>query len=329
MRTVAEDDLPPADLSKEEMVELLKTDVGKWNRWRKPRVGLREADLSGAKLFRANLSGAKLSGAKLIRAKLIRADLFGADLRKANLGGADLIGANLIEANLTEASMWHTHLATDLSGAKGLSDVSHFGPSYLDFRLVQTKLPTAFLEGVGWSDRLIDNWHALTENIQFYSVFISYNQEDEQFAKAVHDELQAQGVRCWFAPKSLRGGDRILDGINTAIGIYDKFILCCSQTALDSGWVRDELDRAIDKERGLPQKEGARPTTIVPLDLDGAIWKWKGPEKVTLKSRVVLDFQGWREHPDLLLAGIKDVLNALDVYRPPDPTPKLGREHEL
>ena len=175
-----------------------------------------------------------------------------------------------------------------------------------------------FLRGIGWPERLINNWTDLTDEIQFYPVFISYSREDEELARKVHDALQDRGVRCWFAPEKLRGGDRLLDNITTAIRLYDRFILCLSATSLESGWVRDELDRAIDKERRLPMIDGNRPSTIIPVDLDGAIWEWKGAEKESLVSRLILDFTRWEEE-DAFKAGLHDLLKALDVYRPPGP----------
>lgn len=73
----------------------------------------KQADLSGAVLFRANLSEAYLFKANLSGANLSEADLIGANLSEANLFKADLTGADLINANLREANLF----GADLSGA--------------------------------------------------------------------------------------------------------------------------------------------------------------------------------------------------------------------
>ena len=84
-------------VTKEEMIELLKTDVKGWNDF------VLRANLLRANLLRKNLFGANLSGANLLRANLFGADLSGANLFGAYLFGADLSGADLSGANLQQA----------------------------------------------------------------------------------------------------------------------------------------------------------------------------------------------------------------------------------
>lgn len=107
-------------MANEKHVELLKSNVKDWNKWRKENNGeavdlrnaeLCGADLAGAILSFANLQGAKLGSLKdkntdgwiftnLERADLSNANLEGADLSHANLGAANLEGANLEGATL-------------------------------------------------------------------------------------------------------------------------------------------------------------------------------------------------------------------------------------
>src|SRR5262245_19758791 len=91
-------------MTNEEQLQILKSDVQKWNVWRKTNpkteIDLRGTDLSRADLRVANLRGANLS----------RADLRVANLRGANLSRADLSGANLSRADLTHADLSGTQL---------------------------------------------------------------------------------------------------------------------------------------------------------------------------------------------------------------------------
>ena len=64
-------------------------------------ANLKDADLSGAYLFRADLSGASLNGADLSSANLVWANLSGPDLSGAALLGANL--DNVIGADFTGA----------------------------------------------------------------------------------------------------------------------------------------------------------------------------------------------------------------------------------
>lgn len=123
------------------LLELLKTDIGEWNRWRKDDPFAR-VDLRGANLSEANLIEANLRGANLRKAKLTGADLYEVYLSEANLSGADLSWAKLIEAHLSGA---------DLSGADlGLADLSRAdlsGASLIDADLGETNLGRAILTG--------------------------------------------------------------------------------------------------------------------------------------------------------------------------------------
>jgi hypothetical protein len=220
------------------------------------------ADLRGADLFRANLGGAILSGAILSAAILSGANLTAADLRYANLTGADLSGADLwltyfsfsyIEgANFTNSRMLTTVFAdVDLSQAKGLETVQHTGPSTIGFDTVQRsrgRIPDAFLRGAGVSDELIAVIRAMGGAIQFYSCFISYSSKDQLFAERLYADLQARGVRCWFAPHDVQGGKKLHEQIDIAIQSQERLLLILSPESINSEWVKTEIAKARRRE---------------------------------------------------------------------------------
>ncbi len=101
-----------------ELLELLKTDVGGWNRWMAENAGwphfrgmsLYHADISGANLQGVDLQGADMRGAKLVDcdargAWLAGTNLTGADLRNCKLQGAELENAILVETDLRGANL--------------------------------------------------------------------------------------------------------------------------------------------------------------------------------------------------------------------------------
>ena len=122
--------------TKEEIIELLKTDVQAFNAYRQElfdegiydldlsRVDLSSASLNRANLYNADLSNANLSSTSLNRANLYNvdlwnADLFNANLENANLRNADLRNANLRNADLRNANLRNVDLRNvDLSCAK-------------------------------------------------------------------------------------------------------------------------------------------------------------------------------------------------------------------
>jgi hypothetical protein len=185
-------------MDRDEALRLLKggTDgVREWNQ-RRGR-GEEIPDLSGADLSKTDLRWADLH-----RVVLHVADLVGADLRGADLEGADLRGADLEGAQLDLASCGGTVFGdVDLSEVKGLESVRHQGPSTVDVdTLVRSRglIPQAFLRGCGVPDRLITSLPPLLgemEPIQFYSCFISYSHQDEDFAERLHSRMRDKGLR--------------------------------------------------------------------------------------------------------------------------------------
>ena len=213
-----------------------------------------QLNLNGANLSGADLRGADLNGAILRRVNLRRADLIEADLRGADLNGADLFKTIFIDANLT--------------AAQGLEICDHAGPSTLDHRTLLRSggLPEVFLRGCGWPDELIAVVPALLQNpIQFYSCFISYSSQDEDFAKRLHADLQAHGVRCWFAPEDMKIGDRLRVRIDESIRLHDKLLLILSEHSMASQWVEQEVETAMERE----EKQGG--TVLFPIRIDDAV----------------------------------------------------------
>jgi len=260
------------------------------------RADLHKANLSLADLHSAKLSLADLSVAYLLEAKLSLADLHGADLRGANLRGADLRGADLNGANVTNAEVNGTSFDDiDLSVAKGFETVQHFGPSTIGIDTIyksKGKIPEAFLQGCGVPDSFIAYIGTLVGRpIEYYSCFISYSSKNQDFAERLHNDLQAKGVRCWFAPEDLKIGDKFRTRIDEAILYHDKLLLILSEHSINSDWVEKEIEAAIEKER---QQER---TVLFPVRLDDTIWgidqTWAADIRQT---RHIGDFATWKDH---------------------------------
>ena len=92
-------------MTKQEWIELLKTDVDKFNETREEMIDLSYANLSHADLSYADLRNANLSYADLSYADLRNANLSYANLSRADLSDADLSYADLKDANLRYADL--------------------------------------------------------------------------------------------------------------------------------------------------------------------------------------------------------------------------------
>ncbi|CAG0947848.1 Secreted effector protein PipB2 [Anaerolineae bacterium] len=291
-------------------------------------VDFREADLSGAELRgtilrNANLRFARLNNANLLRAVLIDADLYAVDLtsaqlpdtdqREANLADATLVNANLEGADLRGANLGGTNFGNailvcanlvgvvlqgtlfvdvDLSEVKGLDEALHFGPSTLGVNtLYRSKgnISEVFLRGAGVPEDMIAYSRSLRGKvIDFYSCFISHSAKDKLFCERLYADLQAKGVRVWYFPEDAKWGETVWVEIDRSIKVYDKLIVVCSDSSLQSGPVNREIERALTRE----DKEGKG--ILFPIRIDDYIFdKWDNERKADVLRKVVGDFSGW------------------------------------
>jgi hypothetical protein len=164
----------------------------------------------------------------------------------------------LDRTDLTGTSVGSTTFAyIDLSSVKGLETVKHIGPSTIGIDTIyksKGKIPHVFLRGAGVPENFIEYMASLVgTGIEFYSLFISYSTKDQAFADRLYADLQAKGVRCWFAPHDLLAGKKTHRQIDEAIRMYDKLLLILSPASMESEWVRTEI--AIARKREKEQKK--------------------------------------------------------------------------
>ena len=77
-----------------------------------------------------------------------------------------------------------------------------------------------------------------------HDVFISYPAENKSVADEVCGRLEAEGVKCWIAPRDIRGGSSYGGAIVKAIKASRGMVLIFSSHANDSTHVKQEVERA-------------------------------------------------------------------------------------
>src|SRR5207302_755357 len=79
----------------------------------------------------------------------------------------------------------------------------------------QGDIPETFLRQAGLTDTFIIYTRSLVQSaIEYYTCFISYSSKDQEFVERLYADLQAKGVRCWFAPEDLKIGDEFRNRID-------------------------------------------------------------------------------------------------------------------
>lgn len=222
------------------------------------KANLSDVNFSGANLSDSNLSGADLSGADLSYSSLLNANLSGANLRDANLYAADMRYATILGSQLSGANMNHVTLSgnifagINLSEIKGLETVRHAGPSEISLRTIylsKDPIPDVFLRGCEVPEDFIAYRRSLVvQPGQFYSSFISYTHQDQDFARRLYWHMKDMKLSVWCAIEDMKGGQDIHEQVYRAIQIHDKVLLVLSEESLRSNWVVSEILRARKAE---------------------------------------------------------------------------------
>jgi hypothetical protein len=163
-------------------------------------------------------------------------------------------------------------------------------------------IPESFLRGCGVPENLIRYIPSLLnseDGIQFYSCFISYSSKDEEFARRLHGQMRDAHLRVWFAPEEMKGGNLLIEQIETAIRVYDKLLIVLSEASLESPWVITELRQARKAER----QSGKRKLFPVRLVDFETLRDWEcfdadsGKDlAVELREYFIPDFSHWKDH---------------------------------
>lgn len=281
---------------------------------------LSDADLTGTHLNEANFSFASLECTNLIGAQLNRARFDGADLTKANLSHTHLSGAFFSQTTLhgtifNKANLGATTFAElDLREAIGIEDFNHYSSSFIatsTIHLSKGIIPEVFMRGCGLSDldieytklanpeldpeqvtNITNKIHQLYLGniIQYYSCFISYSSKDHEFAQRIHNDLQNNGVRCWFDREDIKIGDAIRPTIDRQIRLRDKLLVILSENSIQSEYVGDEVEAALEEE----QKN--KRLVVFPIRLDDTPLNTRDDWAAKIKRRRHIgDFSNWKD----------------------------------
>lgn len=111
--------------------------------------------------------------------------------------------------------------------------------------------------------------------------------------------MQANGVRCWFAPHDIQGGKKVHEQIHEAIRVYDKLLLILSDASMNSNWVKTEIANARAREEQ-QKRQMLFPITVAPFE---RIHDWtlfdadRGIDSAReIREYFIPDFTRWKDH---------------------------------
>ena len=285
--------LSQADLSQTNLTEADLTEADL------TEADLRRADFTQAAVVRVDLTRADLTEAHLIQASLIGANLSQAYLTDANFSRADLSRANLNGANLqgtilTETSVGLTQFVNvDLRAVTGLETMVHEAPSSIGIdTLLRSKaiIPESFLRKTGVPEDFLLSIHSLSAHpIEYFTCFIAYASEDQEFAENLSATLQDKGVQCWSAWDDWM----IRQRIDEAVRVYDKLLLILSRYSVSSPaeWLEYVVETALARE------SRERRMVLFPIRLDSAVIESSAPWATRIQAtRQMEDFTHWKDH---------------------------------
>ena len=271
----------------------------------------RDSNLEDAQMKGVNIAFCDFSNANFRRANLTGAQLFFGNFTRVNFRAAHLqsvtfAGAEVGHANFEKAVMADTTFSnTDLSQALHLSSIIHIIPSTIGVDTLfksQGKIPEIFLRGAGVPEGFISYLPSLigaADPIQWHSCFISYSTQDEEFANRLHARMREAGLRVWFAPEDMKGGDYFFEQIERAIQLHDRLLLVLSEDSIQSKWV----EREIRKARKVERTEKRRKLFPITLTDYATLKKWECLDSDTgedlaeeVRKYHIPDFSHWKNH---------------------------------
>jgi hypothetical protein len=146
-----------------------------------------------------------------------------------------------------------------------------------------------------------------------HQVFISYandkgrqDNRDFKVAETICNALEAKSIRCWMAPRDIKGGDDWTEEIPRAVKESRLVVLVFSSNANQSDGVKDEIHLARDKKiRIIPFRIENVPATGV-------------LEFVILRYQCIDAFKAQpQDHMDKLIKAVQEHLG--DTTPPPQP----------
>lgn len=149
---------------------------------------------------------------------------------------------------------------------------------------------------------------------RYHSVFISYGEPDEPFARKLYIALTECGIDTFLFPFNAEPGERIHRVVRRGINSFDRVLLICSQASLTRAGVLHEIEETLAREA----REGGS-TILIPVTLDRFVLEgWTPPRQdlaLAIRDRTIALFLGIAKDPEIFDRELERLLVALEKRR--------------
>jgi hypothetical protein len=118
-----------------------------------------------------------------------------------------------------------------------------------------------------------------------HHIFISHSSKDDPFVKELREALESLGLAVWVDSRNLRGGAKLKPEIGEAIEQARQVIAVLSRYTIDSPWVRKEIQKALEVERGRKDEDYRVIPVLVGVG-PAALENWFDEEPLAVPVRV-------------------------------------------
>ncbi|MEO6723832.1 MAG: toll/interleukin-1 receptor domain-containing protein [Blastocatellia bacterium] len=100
-------------------------------------------------------------------------------------------------------------------------------------------------------------------------VFLSHSSENHSFAALIAETMRRHAIPVWYAPTNMIGAQEWQDEIGLALKRCDWFAVILSPSAVESMWVKRELQYALLQRRF---EKRIVPILYLPCDPESLSW---------------------------------------------------------
>lgn len=288
---------------------------------------LKGANFSGTSFTKAIFTNSDLTNVNFSSCKINDAKFDNAILNFACFDSAKIANTTFNSSDLSHSSFKFSSISSSVNMRESRLDYCNFFQSDVDISIIlwaKSFIKTIFskrkfilkLENraarLPAEKKVIEKMH---HDLEFYddtstlysTCFISYSTKDEEFANRIYTDLVLYGVKCWFAPKSMVIGDKIRPTIFDAIKDHSKLLLILSNSSINSPWVENEVEAAIEIENR------ANKNLLFPIKIDNEIFETNQAwANVIRRQRHIGDFCKWELHHEYYNS-LRQLLSSLEI----------------